>query len=552
MNPSIGAILARVGHLSESVRALRAAFRNPGVRRIELAYAGSSLGLFAGSIAVAVYAFRHGGATAVGVLMFVRLGLSSLTAPFLSAFADRYRQERVMIASDLVRVASVAGVALAAAGGLPWLVYVLATVTSLAGTVFHPAEASLLPVLAESPEELTAANVATSSFDSVAAFLGPALAAALLAVGGTTLTFAAVAVAYAWSASFVARIRVTTRPERGESGEHSGLGAGLAVVRGEPRLQLLIGLYSAQTLVAGAYNIFVVVIALKLLSLGSAGVGLLESATGVGAIVGAGVTLALVGRKRTGTDLGAGLFVFGAPLLAVAAFPHAWAALIALGILGVGNSVVDVSAVTLLQRSAPAAVAGRVFGLLDSAIVGALGIGALATPFVIDAVGIRGTLLVAGVLLPAVALLAFAPLRKLDVGASVPETQLAAIRSVRFLDALPLQRQEALAAALAPVELRAGETLFERGDTGDRFYIVDSGTLEIHLESGVKVEDAPAFVGEIALLRGVPRTATVRARSDAHLWALGRHEFVDAVTGHTRSRNAADEVVAGRGALAPI
>jgi MFS family permease len=524
------------------------------LRRVELAYAGSAFGLYANSVAVAVYSYGHGGATAVGLVLFARLGISALAAPFAATLADRFPQERVMLVSDLGRVATVVGTAVAAASEAPALVYVLATLTSILGTVFRPAEASLIPVLARSPEELTAANVTSSTFDSVGAFAGPAGGAFLLAVGGPTVAFAAVAVTYLWSASFVARIRVPERPSPGRhlEDESAGFVAGFRAVRAEPRLRLLIALYGAQTLVAGAYGVLVVVIALKLLGLGNAGVGLLQAATGVGAVIGAGTALALVSRKRTGGDLGLGLLFFGAPLLLIAAIPRPWAAILALAILGVGNSVVDISAMTLIQRTAPPAVAGRVFGLLESTLVGALGIGSLAAPLLVHLIGIRGALLVAGAFLPVLAAVAQRSLAKVDARADVPEEQLRAIDAVPFLDALPLERKEALAAALERVVVPAGQVLFAIGDPGDRLYILAEGTLQIELPEGPKIEHAPAFVGEIALLRGIPRTATVRSSSDATLWALDADAFVSAVNGHGRSRSAAEAVMASRGAVFAI
>src|SRR4051812_49286270 len=171
----LAAIVKLRGHLAESASALGGALKNPNLRRVTLAYAGSAIGLYANSVIVAVYAYGHGGATAVGLVMFARLGIAALAAPFAASLADRYPQERVMLGSDLLRVVTVAGTAAAAAAGSPAVVYVLATLTAVFGTAFRPAEASLTPALAASPEELAAQNVAASTFDSVGAFAGPAL-----------------------------------------------------------------------------------------------------------------------------------------------------------------------------------------------------------------------------------------------------------------------------------------------------------------------------------------------------------------------------------------
>jgi hypothetical protein len=188
-----------------------------------------------------------------------------------------------------------------------------------------------------------------------------------------------------------------------------------------------------------------------------------------------------------------------------------------------------------------------VFGVLQAVLIGALGLGSVVTPVLLHAFGTRASLLIAGVILPALAILSRRPLAAVDAGARVPEEQLRAIAAVPFLDVLPLHRKEALAAALERVELARGETLFAEGQPGDRLYILTEGELKIDLPDGAKVEHAPAFVGEIALLRDVPRTATVRAGSAATLWALEGDRFVPLVTGHAGSRSSADAVVASRG-----
>src|SRR5581483_10218670 len=338
------------------------------------------------------------------------------------------------------------------------LVYVLAVTVSVMSTCFRPAEASLVAQLAETPEELTAANVCASTFDSVGAFSGPALGALFLAIGGPKVAFAAIAVAYVWSASFVARIPATGRAGLPEHVDETaeGLAAGLRAVRDEPRLKLFIGLYGIQTVVGGAFSVFVVVIALHVLSLGNAGVGFLQAATGVGSVLGAALALGLAGRRRTGGDLALGLVCFGAPLALVAAVPRTWVAVLALGVIGIGNSLVDISAVTLVQRNAPPAVAGRVFGVLEATLVGAIGIGAVVTPLLVHAFGARWALAVVGAVLPVAAALGWRALSVADAGAVVSEERLAAIAAVPFLDVLPLHAKEALASAVEPVELAAG------------------------------------------------------------------------------------------------
>jgi MFS family permease len=540
----------------ESLAALRGVFGNPQIRNVQLAFAGSVTATYAYSIALAVFAYRHGGATAVGVLAFARLATGSAIAPFTSSLADRYRREHVMLASDLIRVVLLVTMTVAAA--LHWpsaVIYVLAVASTAVATMFRPAEAALLPTITRSPEELTAANVSSSTIDSVGSFVGPALGASLLALNGPTLVFGLTAAACLWSAAHVLRINAPAPAESVDPDtspeEHHGMLAGVRAIRREPRLQLLIGLYGAQLLVAGAAGVLVVVVALRMLQLGSAGVGLLEAASGIGSIVGAGVMLALVARNRLGADFGVGIVLWGAPLVLVGLATNTGVAIAAWLILGFGNSLVDVSAMTLIQRATPRAVAGRVFGVLESVFVGGLALGALLAPLLVATAGPRAALIAIGALLPALAILTWRQLRSVDEGGRVDEEIIAALRGVRFLAPLPVQTLERLAGQVQPLSLPAGATLFHRGDHGDRFYVLTRGALDIELPDGVKHEEAPAYVGEIALLHDVPRTATVTAAADSALLALGRDDFLGAVTGHAGSSRIAQDLVAARIGIVP-
>jgi MFS family permease len=541
-------------HVEESVGALRDVYANPPLRRVQLAFAGQVVGGYAYGIAVAVYAFAHGGAAAVGLVAFVRLTAAAAVAPFSAVLADRFRRERVMLSADLLRAALVAAAGVVAvADGPPLVVYALALLVTVVATAFRPAEAALMPSLARTPQELTAANVSSSTLDSLGSFLGPALAGVLLAVAEPGIVFFVMAACFLWSASFVVRIE-GPRPEPKSRERGGGVDqalAGFRAIRAEPRLRLLIGLYGAQAVVAGALSVLVVVTAIDLLDLGNAGVGLLESASGIGSIVGAAVVLVLVGRRRLAGDLGMGIVLWGAPLVLLGIWPGTAVAVVAMLAVGLGNTLVDVAAVTLLQRIAPPSLAARVFGVLESMLVGAIGIGSLLAPLLVELAGIRIALVATGALLPALAAICRRPLRAIDEGARVPEEQVAALRPIPIFAPLPLQTLELLATRLHEVAVPAGTAVFERGDDGDRFYVVRDGEVEVVLDDERKVEGAGSYFGEIALLRDRPRTATVRARADTRLWALERDDFLGAVSGHAGSSDAASEVVGARLGYAP-
>src|SRR5205814_9930096 len=88
--------------------------------------------------------------------------------------------------------------------------------------------------------------------------------------------------------------------------------------------------------------------------------------------------------------------------------------------------------------------------------------------------------------------------------------------------------------------------IMRAGDVGDRFYLVDSGTVRIGLEDGEKQSGPGDYFGEIALLRDVPRTATVTAATETRLYALERADFLAALTGHALAEAAEHGVADAR------
>jgi MFS family permease len=550
---SDAAVTEPEGRMRASFRALGAVLSNPSLRRLQLAWAGSILGGWAYLVALGVYAYEQGGAGAVGIVGLIRLVPAAIVAPFSATLVDRFSRVTTMIVSDVVRFMLMIGAAaVIATDGPPPIVYGLVALSTIAGTVFRPAQAALLPSLVASPAELTAANVASSTIESIGTFLGPALGGLLLAVSDPAVVFAANGATFLWSTALVIGLRGHEQPRErpartgdaahaDDEEESAGMLAGIATIAREPNLRTLVGLYAAQTLVAGALNVLVVVTAFELLDLDAAGVGLLYAAVGVGGLIGGFVALLLSARGRLARDFAWGLALFGLPLLVLGGLPFAVIAVIALGVLGIGNSIVDVNALTIMQRAVPDAVLGRALGALDGLLIGTLGLGAVAAPVLIDLVGPEAALVVTGAVLPVLALLSRPRLRAIDRMSSAPEAT-GLLRGVPLLSALPESLIERLAREATPVEVRAGVPIVREGEPGDRFYVVRSGQVAI---LGRTFGPGEAF-GEIALLRNVPRTATAVAVTDVELVALERDPFVAAVTGHAPSAAAADTVIAAR------
>jgi hypothetical protein len=538
--------------LAESLQAFADVFRNPNLRRLELAWVGSATGEWAAIVALSVFAFESGGAAAVGLVVLIRMLPAAVAAPFSALLADRLPRTRVMVAADLIRAFAVAGAAAAVFAGAPaGVVYALAGLVAVVSTAFRPAQAALLPNLARTPQELTAANVASSTIESVAFFAGPALGGLLLAATSVGVVFAAQAAAFLWSALLVHRVIVepvvATAAEGGERGIVRELAAGFETVARDSRLRVLIGLFGAQTLVGGALNVLVVATALELLDVGEAGLGLLASADGLGGLLGAAGALLLVGRRRLAAIFGAGILLWGVPLALIGVWPDYAVAFAMLVIVGLANTIVDVAGLTLLQRGVDDSVLARVFGVLETLVLTAIALGGVLAALLISWLGIRGALVAVGAFLPALALLAWRRLVAIDAGAEVPTDRIALLRSGPIFAPLPTTTVEHLALSLEPVTVAPETQIIRQGEPGDRFYVVAEGNLAVSMDGKETATlGAGDHFGEIALLRDVPRTATVVAKTEALLYALDRDEFIAAVTGHAESVDAADAVIATR------
>jgi MFS family permease len=532
-----------------SLSALSAVFRNRDLRRLEVAWAGSVTAFWAYTIALGVYAHEQGGATAVGLVVLIRMAPAAIAAPFVAGLGDRFRRELVLFAVASGRAAAMGGAALAVFADAPvGLIYGLAGLEALVQTMVRPTQAALLPQLAKTPEELTAANVAASTVESLGISVGPAVGGILLAVTSPGTTFAVTAGVLLFTALLVALIKPEAAERR--AGPSRGIlaeaFAGFHAIGSDAKLRLIVGLYGAQTLVAGALNVLIVVSALELLDVGESGVGFLQSAVGVGGILGGLVALALAGRQKLAFDFGAGLVLWGAPIALIGFFPHTPAALFFLGIAGLGVALGDVAGVTLLQRAVDDEVLARVFGVVQGVFVGTIGLGGIIAPALISLLGIRGALIATGALMPVLTLLLWSRLSSVDASVPAPERELALLHGVPFFAPLPPPALEHLASSLIPVRVEAGHDVFRQGDRGDRFYVVREGEVEIDVDGRTSVQGPGSYFGEIALMRDVPRTATVRAHGPVELYALERDDFLGAVTGHAESREAADSVIGAR------
>lgn len=545
--------------LGETFAPIAAVFRNRNLRRIELAFAGSVVGDWAYATAVTVWAYGVGGAKAVGVWAVIRLLGMAIIAPIAAGMVDRLPRKAVMVGADLARAALVVAATACLLTDTPAApVFVLATLVSFVGCVFRPAQAALLPALADTPAQLTASNGASSTIESIGFFLGPAIGALLLTVGSIEAVFLLNAATFVWSALLVLGVRpradAAETDEQAESsdgpagrpGMLAEMAAGFTTIARERDLRVVAAIVCLQTIVAGASAVFGVLLAVEVLETGPKGVGYVDALLGVGAVVGGFVAIARATRHRLAFDMAVGSLLWSLPLLLIAWQPYAGVALLAMMLLGLGNPLVDVSFYTIVQRITPDQVLGRVFGALEGLLIGSMAMGSAVMPWLVHELGLRGALAFIALLVAAPVVLLFPACRRLD-GRLRPPEGLELLRALPMFAPLGPARLESIARQLGRISVPSGQVVLREGDDSDRFYVIESGGVEVTQAGAVLRQEGPGeFFGEIGLLRDVPRTATITTVEDTSLMVLDRADFLAALSGNEEGNRAVNDVVMRR------
>jgi MFS family permease len=544
----------RQNALRRSVSAVSLVFQNREMRLLQLSWAVQSVSLWAFAIALGVYAFDIGGATAVGVAGLVRLLPGAFASPLGGLMGDRLSRRTVLVGSTLASAVLIGAAAAAAAlDASAALVFVLAGLTTVAICPYIPAEGALMPLVARTPQELSAANVAHSVMDNAGFLGGGLISGVLLAATSPETVFVVAAGAGLVSALLLAAMRRDQRPAyvRDTSGRVlSEMAKGVRVLAADSSLRLVsIGL-TLLVFIEGAADVLAVIIALDLLDLGQGAVGWLNAAWGIGALLGSAALALLLQRGKLAAGIALGCLLTGASLALPGFWVVAAAGYLAFVGMGAGYTFVEVAGRTMLQRIGSDETLARALGVIETSRFAAMALGSIAVPALIALFGIRGALIALAAVLPLFALLRWSGLRALEIGAPVDEDRFRLLRDHPIFAPLPLERLERLAHDLVPLSPVAGEKIVTQGEPGERFYMVATGKVEIHVDGAFHEScEAGDCFGEIALLNDVPRTATVVAAHGCELLALDRRHFVAAVTGHLRSDQAASTIAEERLAL---
>lgn len=546
--------------LTLSSRVVRAVLRNPALRRVELAFllfTGTEFGVW---VAVLLYAYTATGAASVGLVALAQLLPAAFVAPFASSLADRFDRGTVLAGSYVVQAAAYgaagAGMVLAAS---PIVIYAAAAVAAMALSATRPTQGSLLPTLARTPEELTAANGVSGTVEGGGLLLGPLTAAAILSIATPGHVFVVGAAACLVAAALVTGLPRPAIPVAGpgpvepelephDVHEHVGLLAGLREITRNADTRLLTMALGLRMVVGGAMDVLFVLLALDVLRTGSSGAAVLSAALGAGTVLGGAATFALVGRQRLARALAASAVTLGLALLLVGLVGSAGLALPLVAIAGIGYAACDVVGRTILQRVTPDEVLGRVLGALEGIGLVGLSIGSVAVPILVAIDGIPFALVGAALLLPVGVAAGWRGLTRIDRQVLVPTRAITLLRTVPLFAPLPAPQLEAVARRARWMTVDAGTAIIREGDIGDAYYVLESGNVHV-THGGVTLRVYGGYAtdfGEIALLHDVLRTATVTALEPCVLLMLERADFLEAVTGHEQVRSIAEQVASTR------
>jgi predicted MFS family arabinose efflux permease len=530
-----------MGNRQRSARPNRQALSNRGLLGITFSGFANTMNEWMMYITALIYAFGSGGASVAGYASIAILVAVVIAAPLAGLAAERGVPARLLLTANAVSCLALTLAAVLVAGEAPVAAVIACCAVAQAGITFtRPVSAVLTPGVVRSARELTVANVWENGCDNLAMIAGPVVATVALSIGQptTSLAISAALAVIATAAIFHIARREPRRRERPHPTDdtsartHMSLGATIRRLRGERGVRSILAVIGLAYVLVGALDLVFVVFAAENLNMDEAGPGALSSAVGAGALISSFVATRLVARKRLAPFITAGLAVIGIAVCVLASVSVVPVAAAILAAVGFCRALVVLFSRMLLQRSAPPGTLAPTFAVVELLIGVAMLCGSLLTQAVIAASGPEATLLtIGGLMLVSIAII-FRPLQHVDDAADVPVVAISLLRKLALFQPLPPLELEAVARAAEEIDTTAGEVIIREGDAGDHFYAVADGSFDVDMRGEVvEVLHRGAGFGEVALLAGVPRIATVKANRNGSLLRIGRGPFLEAVTG---------------------
>ncbi len=536
--------------MSGAQTSYRQALRQRDFRLLIGALSQSAMGDWAYNVALIVYLYDHthsAGWVAAGTLG--RMVPRFFASLYAGVVAERFERVRVMVSADALRCLLMAAMALAAGLQAPVAVMIaLAGLLSVASSVYDPATAAMVPQLL-GEDNLAAGNALMETINNVAIVAGPALGALVLLAGHPWLVMALDAVTFAVSALLVSRMTARSVPTdvTASGGPLRQVMVGVRAITGSTKAMILVGFTVATTTLYGVDSVLFVFLSKDKLGTGANGYGYLLVALGVGGIAASLFVNRLAALPKLSVVLAVGMIAYAAPTAALVWVHSPGVAFAVQVVRGIATLVVDVLAVTALQRSLAPELIARVFGVIWAVVIAGLAAGAFVTPFLLHGAGLNGALLVAGLVVPAGVVLVYPGLASIDRAVSAHTVALAPrIRVLETLQIFAAARPaalERLADAATEITVEHDQALVTEGDPADALFVLVSGEVDVSAlgEAGgvprhIRSLQAPAYFGEIGLLRHVPRTATVRSRGTCVVWRIDGDTFMSVLDENAPSR----------------
>jgi MFS family permease len=540
-------IRAAAARLDESRRTVAAVIANPNLRRLELGRFAATVSASGTAVLYVLLAYRAGGAEAIAALIVATTWTAAIASPVASIAADRFARRRVIVVADALRVGLLLTTALVAVDGPVLVVILLAGAVTVIGSASSSARAALVPELADDTTQLVGANAIAAMTASTASLLGPAVAGVSVAFSGpelALLVFAIASILSAIAALLIAEPRAPAIGQRTRARFGAQALGGFRALIESPGVRVVVFLTAAQTFVGGVLAVLLVLAAIETLDLGQTGPSYLAGALSAGTLLGS-VALLLVGERRLAVGMAVGLGIWGLAAAAVGIAPAAFVGLVLIALIGLGDSLADLSALTIVQRLVPNEVLARALGGLRGLFYTLASLGSLLAPIVVDVVGVRAGLVLSGLVVPALALVLYPLLSDAAEAPAAPARDV--LRGVPLFATLSPAALERLAAAATPASYDEGAVILREGSDDRGFYVVASGEVEIDIGGRVVTrERAGGYFGEIASLRDSVRSATVRATGPTELFVVPEDVFLGVLSTDEAVLGAAEQVVASR------
>ncbi|MCU1600081.1 MAG: hypothetical protein JWO22_790 [Frankiales bacterium] len=527
--------------MSEGRARYRDALASKDYRLLVTAFVADQLGTWAYNVVLIAYVFeRTHSATYLTVAGVVRFTPGLLLSPYAGVLADRFERTKVMLAGALAAFAAMTCLAFTVAqnGPVPVLL-VFSFLSACAATLNRPAASALTPDIV-SEKDLGAANALTAMLENLMVVLGPALGGLFLVTGTPALGIEANALSFLVSAQLVYRITSRSRGEVVEVEETplQVLTSGARALLAQPVALTLVLFCCLDTVVFGFSTVLFIPMSERF-GTGSEGYSYLLIGSAVGGVLVAGLVNRLSGASRLAPIILGGMLLLALPFAATTLTHSRYVGFALQVVAGAGMVAVDVLAITALQRDVPKASLGRVFGVFEALIPGSCIIGSVIAAPLLESFGLTTTLLIVGFGISGVSVLTLPPVLRADRSSALVASQLrprvALLEVLDLFAAIGRPSLERLAASVEVVELEADEVVVHEGDSADALWVLVSGEAAVSAKGEgerakrLRTLGPRSYFGEIGLLRGLPRTATVRTLEPAVLWRIPGEDFLAAV-----------------------